>query len=80
MKRHKTKTDMVTIVCMRDVVQNIVDRTYDAKEKCRERKSDSKRENNVQILSVVYSYLVEMQEIKTKRKDKRNKQCKCTTN
>ena len=80
MKRHKTKTDMVTIVCMHDVEQNIVNRTYDAKEKCRERKGDSKRENNVQILSVVYSYLVEMQEIKTKRKDKRNKQCKCTTN
>lgn len=80
MKRHKTKTDMVTIVCMHDVVQNIVDRTYNAKKKCKERKGDSKRENNVQILSVVYSYLVEMQEIKTKRKDKRNKQCKCTTN
>ena len=79
MKRHKTKTDMVTIVCMHDVEQNIANRTYNAK-KCREKKGDSKRENNVQILSVVYSYLVEMQEIKTKRKKKRNKQCKCTTN
>ena len=55
MKRHKTKTDMVTIVCMHDVVQNIVDRTYDAK-KSKERKV--RQQERKQCADIVRGVLV----------------------
>ena len=64
MKRHKTKTDMVTIVCMHDVEQNIVNRTYDAKEKMRRKKR--RQQERKQCADIVRGVLVSSRDARNK--------------